>query len=241
MGRYFILPLVLASLLGAVFVLPSRGKVAESAVRMTLPQRLGPWQGVKRAESQRERDVLDKGTEFAKADYFRGVPGKLLADGSPDFDRVSVMIVLSGYDINNSIHRPERCLPAQGHFGLRGSDGQVTLSSGRQLPVRRLASQVAVQTGASSEERQVLDSLSYYFFVGHESVTHDHLARTITDMKDRLLFGRDQRWAYVTVSAMFGKLPWSERVVTEQEAEAMVAEITAKLAEETIDWDQMGG
>jgi hypothetical protein len=29
-------------------------------------------------------------------------------------DQVLVSIVLSGHDLDNSIHRPERCLPAQG-------------------------------------------------------------------------------------------------------------------------------
>jgi len=239
MKRFLTLPLVLAVLLGSIFVLPSRGKVAESAVRMNLPESLGAWQGVKRTESQRERDILDKGTEFSKADYFRGVPGKSRADGSPDFDLLNVMIVLSGYDINNSIHRPERCLPAQGHFGLRGSNTSITLPGGRQMKVRRLASQVAVQTAPGSDERRVLDSLSYYFFVGHDAVTHDHLARTIIDMKDRLLLGRDQRWAYITVSTMFGKLPWSDRVVSEQEAEDKLRELTGKLAAANIDWDQV--
>jgi len=239
MTRFLTLPLVLAVLLGSIFVLPSRGKVAESAVRMTLPDFLGPWQGVKRTESQRERDILDKGTEFSKADYFRRVTGQILTDGSSDFDRVSVMIVLSGYDINNSIHRPERCLPAQGHFALRGSNTAVTLPGGRQMKVRRLASQVAIQAVPGSTEQQVLDSLSYYFFVGHDSVTNDHLTRTLIDMKDRLVLGRDQRWAYVTVSTLFGKLPWSDRLVTEQEADEMLRVVTAKLAVESLDWDQL--
>jgi len=240
MKHYLTLPLVLAVLLGSIYVLPSRGKVAQSAVRMNLPEFLDAWQGIKRTESQRERDTLEKGTEFSKADYFRSVPGKHLADGSPDFDRVSVMIVLSGYDINNSIHRPERCLPAQGHFGLRGSDASIILSGGRQMKVRRLASQIAVQSAPDSADRRVLDSLSYYFFVGHDAVTNDHLTRTVIDMKDRILLGRDQRWAYITVSTMFGKLPWSERVVSEQEAEAMLRDITAKLAAASIAWDQVG-
>lgn len=233
------LPALLVVLLGLIYVLPSRGKLAQSAVRMNLPEFLGTWQGVKRTESQREREILDKGTEFSKIDYFRPVPGSFLADGSPDFDMVSVMIVLSGTDINNSIHRPERCLPAQGHFGLRGANSSLILPDGRELKVRRLASQVAVQSAPGSKEQRVIDSLSYYFFVGHDSVTHDHTERTVKDMKDRLWSGRDQRWAYITVSTMFGQLPWTQRPVSEADAETLVREIISKLAAEMIDWEQI--
>lgn len=239
MSRFVVLPLLLIALLGLIFVLPSRGKVAESAVRMELPLRLGDWQGVKRVESQLERDVLAKDTEFAKADYFRPRPGAALADGSPDFDRASVMIVLSGYDINNSIHRPERCLPAQGHDIVSRSDATLPLAGGRSLEVRRLSSRVPVRLTEGGQE-VVMEALSYYFFVGHDSLTNDHYRRTFRDMKDRLVHGRDQRWAYVTVSTLFGKLPWSGREFGEQEAERMLAEFTAKLADGIVDWEQVG-
>ena len=37
----------------------------------------------------------------------------------------------------------------------------------------------------------------YYWFVGSHSLTAGHYDRTFIDMKDRLLGGFDQRWAYV--------------------------------------------
>ena len=39
------------------------------------------------------------------------------------------------------------------------------------------------------------------------------------DMKDRLLYGRDQRWAYVSTSMWYGKIPWLPQEITEAEAE----------------------
>jgi hypothetical protein len=37
--------------------------------------------------------------------------------------------------------------------------------------------------------------------VGHTDTTDSHIARTWLDMKDRLLHGYNQRWAYITVAA----------------------------------------
>jgi hypothetical protein len=239
MSRFVVLPLLLVALLGLIFVLPSRGKVAESAVRMDLPEFVGRWHGVKRVESQLERDTLAADTEFSKTDYFREAPGSFQSDGSPDFDCINVMIVLSGYDINNSIHRPERCLPAQGHKILNGSNSLVPLADVRPLKVRRLTSQVPIRLREDAASDTLMNSLSYYVFVGHDSTTHDHYARTFKDMRDRLVLGRDQRWAYVTLSTLYGKLPWSGRVVTEQQAEQQLVEFAGQLADQIIDWSQI--
>jgi len=136
MLRHLMLPVLLVVLLGAVHVLPERGKVAESAVRMDLPLNIGEWHGKKTPVSQQEHDILAKDTEFAKVDYFRNNGIRPLPGGRPDFDRISASVVLSGYDINNSIHRPERCLPAQGHTIYSSTDLVIDLPNGRKLPVR---------------------------------------------------------------------------------------------------------
>ncbi len=41
----------------------------------------------------------------------------------------------------------------------------------------------------------------YYTFFGHEKIVSGHYQRTREDIKDRLLKGYDQRWAYATFSA----------------------------------------
>ena len=57
----------------------------------------------------------------------------------------------------------------------------------------------------------------YYWFVGHDDVTGSHFARTWLDVRDRLLHGYNQRWAYITVSSQLPvgaeKDPRLERVV----------------------------
>jgi len=44
-------------------------------------------------------------------------------------------------------------------------------------------------------------NISYYWFVGHDSVTSNHIKRGAKDFWDRVVRGYDQRWAYITVTA----------------------------------------
>lgn len=232
MFRFLLLPVLLALLLGVVHLLPERGRVAESAISMDLPLALGDWQGTRIPETQLERDILAKDTEFAKADYRR-------PHGLADFDRVSASVVLSGYDINNSIHRPERCLPAQGHRIHAKTRRVIKLPDGRSLPVCQLDTRQRLRVREGADEAVDVDSLVYYFFVGHRRLTDDHYQRTFIDMKDRLLHGRDQRWAYVTVATLQGELPWAGRTIPREEAEARLAGFCAEFAARAIDWEQV--
>jgi len=233
------LPVLLGVMLGAVHVLPERGRVAESAVRMDLPLVLGEWEGKKIPVSQQEIDILNPDTKFAKADYRRRRGILPLPGGYQNFDRINASVVLSGYDINNSIHRPERCLPAQGHTIYSATDAVIELPNGRELPVRRLQTKQKIRIREDSDEIVVVDSLLYYFFVGHDRVTNDHYNRTFIDMRDRLFKGQDQRWAYVTLATTMGEVPWSPRVVSSEEADAMLTKFCQQFTMKIIDWDQV--
>ena len=111
---FLILPAFLAVTLGSVHFLPSAGKIAQSAVNMNLPDRYGNWQFEKIPPSEAELIALAKDTEFSKAICLTARPGEFDVEGRALPDRIDVSVVLSGVDINNSIHRPERCMPAQG-------------------------------------------------------------------------------------------------------------------------------
>ena len=63
--------------------------------------------------------------------------------------------------------------------------------------------------------------------MGHDQVTNDHLKRTFIDMKDRLVRGMDQRWAYVSVSMWYGKVPSIRTEVTEEEADRKLRDFVA--------------
>jgi hypothetical protein len=58
-------------------------------------------------------------------------------------------------------------------------------------------------------------------------------------MKDRLLKGMDQRWAYVSTSMWFGKMPWMETEITEADADAKLTDFVMRFSEEQIAWDQV--
>jgi len=234
-----ILPVMLAAGLGAIYFLPSAGAVADAAIKMELPQEDGGWIFRKNLPSKEELQALAKDTEFSKATCFRARPGEFTKEGYRNADLLDLSIVLSGYDLNNSIHRPERCMPAQGHDILSGSDVRIQLSNGRELTARRLLSTRKIPASESGETRD-LRCVTYYFFVGHDRVTHSHLQRTFIDMKDRILKGQDQRWAYASLSMCFGRMPWYEDAeITEEEADRKVQRFLKEFAEKQINWQQV--
>ena len=240
-SKVWLLPLFLASTLSVIYFLPKVGAIAQSAVKMELPDTSGTWSFQKQIASEAELKTLSADTQFSKAICLSARPGEVNIDGYPVPDRVDLSVVLSGADLNNSIHRPERCMPAQGHNITSSSDQMLTLPNGRQFAAKRLVS-IQSQRVASNKEREEyvkFNCLTYYFFVGHDHVTDDHLDRTFVDMKDRLVRGIDQRWAYASVSMWYGKVPWIEKEVTEAEADAKLQKFLTDFAENQISWDQI--
>jgi hypothetical protein len=235
----WLLPLFLTGTLSAIYVLPKVGAVAQSAVKMELPESSGNWTLENQAASPEEIGTLAADTQFAKAVCLSPRPGEVNVDGYLIPDRLDLSIVLSGSDINNSIHRPERCMPAQGHNITSSSDESLKLDNGREFPAKRLISVQRLPTNQERTEFLKLNCLTYYFFVGHDQVTNDHLGRTFIDIKDRLLHGMDQRWAYASVSMWYGKVPWIEKEVTEAEADQKIRTFLIEFAEKQITWDQI--
>jgi len=114
------------------------------------------------------------------------------------------------------------------------------LANGRTVTVKRLRSVQRIPTNQERTEHLELNCLTYYFFVGHDSITNNHLQRTLIDMKDRLVKGMDQRWAYVSTSMWFGEMPWMEGAsVGEDEVDEKLSDFVSTFAEKQIDWDQV--
>lgn len=179
-----------ALLLGfnVIFLLPHARVSSPSGIAMKLPTWIGPWLGEDAEITAKEIGGLAKDTQFARKIY-----------RSPAGDQIFVSIVLSGDDMASSIHRPERCLPAQG-FSLRSSTREtISVGNGHPLETTLLKSVRPVVDDAGNE--RLMTNLNYYWFIGYNHLTPSHLQRTLVDMHDRLLFGYDQRWAYVTVTA----------------------------------------
>jgi EpsI family protein len=216
--RLAALQMVLLGGLGSVFLVPRDVAFEPAAVNSSLPEDVGDWNGTDQAITQFERDVLGPDTQFARKVY-----------RNPRGDELFVSIVFSGPDMNTSIHRPERCLPAQGW--TVADTRQVALSTpAGPLNVTRLHN---MRNDRPSSGRAItIYSLDYYWFVGHIDETASHLERTWIDIRDRLLKGRNQQWAYVTVVGVVTK---DFRVFgrTEKETDnliqAFIAELVPKL------------
>lgn len=231
----YALPILMAVILPAVHFLPE-GESASSAIQMELPDRLGGWIYRQKPPSQEELEVLAADTKFSKAICLSPRQGEYTAiTGDVVPDRIDLSVVLSGHDLNNSIHRPERCMPAQGHVIGGSSTVNLELPSGHVIPTKRLLSVQSIPLNEERTEYASYQCVTYYFFVGHNSITQDHLHRTLIDMKDRLLHGRDQRWAYVSASMWYGKVPWIEDDVTIGEADQKLQAFLKDFSEIQID------
>jgi EpsI family protein len=174
--------------LGSVFLLPHSTKTSPAGIAMTLPDVVGTWFGDEAAITQKELETLAKDTQFVRKIYT-----------GPERDQIFVSIVLSGDDMTNSIHRPERCLPAQGWLVRSSSKRTIRVSNGKPLEITRLQNAQVLET--ADKRRFTLNNLNYYWFIGYHDMTSSHLTRTGIDVRDRILRGLNQRWAYVTVAA----------------------------------------
>lgn len=236
MTRPILLPVLLGGAMLTVFLLPKVGKIAESAVRMSLPDKLGEWEFEKGQASDKEVDILDKETQFSKAVCRAPIPYSYQSNGMRNLKQIDLSIVLSGTDINNSIHRPERCMPSQGHQIYDAKSDLLKTAAGKTFPVRNLTSLQVVPL--KSGESLKLNCVTFYFFIGQKEITEDHLRRTFIDMRDRLLRGQDQRWAYVSASMWFSEA--GEYGLTSRDnAEKEIRQFLSDLADNNIDWEQI--
>lgn len=211
--RLLLLLAVLVFGMGLIFLLPRVRNAQPSGVELALPSLLGNWYGTDTEVTDKEKSVLGSETEFARKLY-RNDAG----------EEIYVSIVLAGQDMNTSIHRPERCLPAQGWTIADSHQIAIPLkdSTGNILKVTRLHNMRPVH---DQEGHQfTLYDLNYYWFVGETDTTPSHYWRTYFDIRDRLLKGVNQRWAYVTVSVILNK-----RNLTEQDADRIMASFIQEL------------
>lgn len=232
--QILLLPFLLALMLGGLYVMPRKGELLDSSIHMELPTGMRPdgWHGTRRQESEEERSILAADTEFSKADYVQQLPISLnVPENAPALCRVS--IVKSGHDLNNSIHRPERCLPAQGHFNLSATKVRVPVEGHGSILMTKLKSQQNLTPDQAKPA--IVDNMHYYVFIGRGHLTEDHLKRTLTDMKDRVLYGMDQRWCYFQISTAYGDLV----NLPEEKARTQTERLISQLLSRLVKWDEL--
>ena len=89
--------------MSSAFLLPKVQNAQPVGINLDLPPLVGEWYGKDEEVTEKEHSVLGPETEFSRKSYRNDLGNELF-----------VSIVLAGQDMNTSIHRPERCLPAQG-------------------------------------------------------------------------------------------------------------------------------
>jgi Protein of unknown function (DUF3485) len=223
-SRLAILLAVLLAGLSSVFLLPQQLGFQPVGITLELPKMVGNWYGRDLGVSEKERSVLGKETEFARKIY-----------NNPGLFEIVASIVLSGQDMNTSIHRPERCMPAQGFTIIDKRAVPISLPNRGLLRVTRLENvrNVPVSDGAPVSSY----NLTYYWFVGHTEATGSHFERTWFDVRDRLLHGYNQRWAYITVAAQLPpgaeNDPKIERTVDEW-VQDFIKQLLPKIQKDTV-------
>ena len=215
--RLLVLQVLLVVGLGAVFFLPKVANSTPQGIELTLPGYVGGWFGEDQKITEQELLVLAKDTSFARKLYNNGRG-----------DQIYASIILSGQDLDNSVHRPERCLPAQGWSVADSRLVKIPIpaTSLKPVGVTRLHNMRKV---ATSDGRTIpIYQLNYYWFVGATDITASHLQRTYIDIRDRIVYGYNQRWAYITVAAtitdnikQFGR--------SEQETDAIIQQFIGEL------------
>jgi hypothetical protein len=231
--RLYILAAFLAVGFSMIWLLPKSESMKLSRLARNLPMQFGSMTGKKVEVTGKELDILAKDTEFERAQYMN--------TQNPNQPAVEVSVVFSGKDLNNSIHRPERCLQSQGwnftkqrKVVLKGA-----LPDGSDLPFREIVCQqsVKLENGKTIKTMRV----QYYTFFGHTAVTEDHYGRTLQDMKDRLFKGYDQQWAYATFSMPVTQI-YAEQglmegpgVFTLEQTEKMLEDFIRQLAPHVVD------
>jgi hypothetical protein len=78
------------------------------------------------------------------------------------------------------------------------------------------------------KSRALVHNLDYYWFVGADQMTSSHMVRTGIDLRDRILRGQAQRWAYVTIMTNVPLRGVSEEEVT-QIVERFIQDLAPKL------------
>lgn len=202
--RMIILSALVTAFVGAILAIPETPEMKPSRLARNLPKSFANWRGAPEQPGEREIAILAKDTEFERMNY-RDVDGILPS--------VQASVVFSGKNLSQSIHRPEVCLRAQGWEFVteRNVSWKGVLPDEEVLPLREIVCRRVFQREGEDGEpvdvtlpngkKKYLWRIFYYTFVGHEKILSGHYQRTGEDMKDRLLKGHDQRWAYATFSS----------------------------------------
>jgi len=173
--------------MSSIALLPKQLGYQPVGIDLALPEFLGEWWGHDTEVTENEHSTLGYDTEFGRKRYQNGRGGEILTS-----------IVLAGQDMMTGIHRPERCLNAQG-WTVGESNLRVleVPNFGTLRTTRLLNSRKIIYNGQVYPVRNIC----YYWFVGCSELAATHGERVWIDSRDRIVHGYNQRWGMVLISA----------------------------------------
>lgn len=211
--RLLVLQGVLLAGLGSFMVLPRYHGAQPVGIALSLPEAVGAWSGEDAPVTDQEKLVLGHDTEFARKLY-----------KTPRGAMLFVSIVLSGQDVNTSLHRPQRCLPAQGWTPIDNTTVVIPCDNGTSIEATRLLNQ-----GISAAAGKPTYSVYYYWFVGCNRVVATPEQRAVIDWRDRIFHGYNQRWAYITIAAKIQNNNPETQAAADADVKNFVAELFPKI------------
>lgn len=192
-------------------------RLAEDGINpVALPTRAGERQSIvgtrfwgRELEVSRiEREVLPADTGFAKMLY-EDRDSQFLRRGEPT--DIAVSIVLSGRD-RTSIHRPELCLPGQGHNIVKSSIVELPVPSFQGGKLRATVLDLGEQViDVGGGRRLHVPAIYVYWFVSPDYVVPTTEERRILGWLERLQL-RINRWAYVALFTHAAYFPSADPV-----------------------------
>ncbi|MGH7991432.1 MAG: exosortase-associated EpsI family protein [Limisphaerales bacterium] len=159
-------------------------------MKINLPARVLDFTSTNVPEPEVVLGYLPKDTSYAERLYT-----------APDGFYVQATIILMGAD-RTSIHRPEFCLPGQG-FQINSKTVVNIPIDGRQhyqLPVMKWVISRSVQT--ADGQKQEIGGLYIFWFVADNEESTGIVPMQLRMMRDQLLTGVLQRWAYISYFAV---------------------------------------
>jgi len=220
--------------------IPREPELKPAAVILSLPAEIDGWSSETMKANEEERGMLAKDTQFEKRRYWRTAGRGNAHESVEALREIHASIVLSGHDLNGSIHRPERCLVSQGFSGLESKSVELDVGGGKKITVKRVISHRSL-TSEDGEDFFEVPHLAYYWFVGHDSITEDHFRRTYLDMRGRLLGGYNQRWSYFLISTSITSGLPDPLARDEARTEEEMREIAAEIYRSCVRREMIGG
>jgi hypothetical protein len=194
---FFVVLTLIAGTAGALNWLKGRQKLGRPGIKATpvpgsmtmkidLPERALDFTSTNVPESEIELSYFPKDTSYARRHY-----------QTPDGFDVTATVVLMGAD-RTSIHRPEYCMPGQGWHIDKKTEVNIPVDGPHPygLPVMKW---VVSNFSQTPDGRKIaVRGLLVFWFVAEKEQTADYVRFQYFLVRDLLLTGVLQRWAYIT-------------------------------------------